>query len=196
MKRKTIVLAVAVMILLLAVSSSALAHSGRLDSNGGHNCSDKSIQKGLCTGYHYHNGGKTTSSTKSTSTTKKTTYTSKSSPSTQTSKPSKELQTSDVKLSVDGSIVELNNKPLVKNNTTFFPIRDVANEIGASISFNDKKTEVTLSRANKKITFKLSGNDIISQSNTTYAPIRSIVEQLGGKVSFDKKKNIIYVEFK
>jgi hypothetical protein len=29
-------------------------HSGRTDSSGGHNCSDKSIRKGLCTGYHYH----------------------------------------------------------------------------------------------------------------------------------------------
>ena len=38
----------------LMVSDSAEAHSGRTDSNGGHNCSDKSKRKGLCTGYHYH----------------------------------------------------------------------------------------------------------------------------------------------
>ena len=29
-------------------------HSGRTDSSGGHNCSQKSIDKGLCYGYHYH----------------------------------------------------------------------------------------------------------------------------------------------
>lgn len=29
-------------------------HSGGLDKNGGHNCSEKSKKKGLCTGYHYH----------------------------------------------------------------------------------------------------------------------------------------------
>lgn len=40
------------------------AHSGRTDSSGGHNCSEKSQAKGLCSGYHYHNGG---SSTKSSS---------------------------------------------------------------------------------------------------------------------------------
>lgn len=39
----------------------ALAHSGRTDSSGGHNCSAKSISKGLCTGYHYHNGGSSNS---------------------------------------------------------------------------------------------------------------------------------------
>lgn len=38
-------------------SNSVSAHSGRTDASGGHNCSQKSINKGLCTGYHYHNGG-------------------------------------------------------------------------------------------------------------------------------------------
>lgn len=42
------------------------AHSGRTDSSGGHNCSQKSINKGLCTGYHSHNSG-TSSSTSSSS---------------------------------------------------------------------------------------------------------------------------------
>lgn len=46
----------------LFIASMANAHSGRTDSSGGHNCSEKSIAKGLCTGYHYHNGGGGTSS--------------------------------------------------------------------------------------------------------------------------------------
>lgn len=44
------------LVLSLAVSM-AYGHSGRTDSNGGHNCSAKSKKKGLCTGYHYHNAG-------------------------------------------------------------------------------------------------------------------------------------------
>jgi len=196
MRRKTIILTFAVMMLFMVVSSSALAHSGRTDSKGGHNCSEKSIQKGLCTGYHYHNDGKTSSSTKSSNTQSKVTSSSKTTSSSKSSTASKELKTSDVNLSVDGTIVTLSNKPLVKSNTTYFPIREVAKEIGATITFNDNKTEVTLTRETKKVTFKLSSSDIISQHNTTYAPIRSIVEQLGGKVSFDQKKNTIYVEFK
>ena len=44
-------------LVLLLLPLTANAHSGRTDSSGGHNCSDKSIAKGLCTGYHYHNGG-------------------------------------------------------------------------------------------------------------------------------------------
>lgn len=34
--------------------TSVMAHSGRTDSSGGHNCSSASQQKGLCSGYHYH----------------------------------------------------------------------------------------------------------------------------------------------
>ena len=48
--------------ILMVLSLSLLAfysfaHSGRTDANGGHNCSQASQNKGLCTGYHYHNSG-------------------------------------------------------------------------------------------------------------------------------------------
>lgn len=46
-------------IFLLSLSSLSIAHSGRTDSSGGHNCSQKSKNKGLCYGYHYHNTGYT-----------------------------------------------------------------------------------------------------------------------------------------
>ena len=49
MKKTTITL-----LSLLVISASALSHSGRTDKDGGHNCSPKSIKKGLCDGYHYH----------------------------------------------------------------------------------------------------------------------------------------------
>lgn len=45
-----------VTIISLVLASSVGAHSGRTDAQGGHNCSQKSKDKGLCTGYHYHSG--------------------------------------------------------------------------------------------------------------------------------------------
>lgn len=50
--RKIIISALAI----LVISSQAYAHGGGTDQYGGHNCSQKSIDKGLCYGYHYHNG--------------------------------------------------------------------------------------------------------------------------------------------
>lgn len=45
-----------------------IAHSGRTDSRGGHNCSAKSINKGLCSGYHYHSGSESNKSIRLNST--------------------------------------------------------------------------------------------------------------------------------
>ncbi|MGP4060028.1 YHYH domain-containing protein [Halobacillus sp. H74] len=68
------------LLLVLGFQDYASAHSGRTDSSGGHNCSAKSIEKGLCTGYHYHNGGSSSSSSNSGS--------SSSTPKSTTPKPS------------------------------------------------------------------------------------------------------------
>ncbi|MBZ5751348.1 YHYH domain-containing protein [Metabacillus rhizolycopersici] len=58
-----------ILVLLLFIPFQGIvdAHSGRTDSNGGHNCSEKSQAKGLCSGYHYHNGGGDTSPSDSSS---------------------------------------------------------------------------------------------------------------------------------
>ena len=47
-------LIIAVLVIFTVTAMSAVSHGGRLDKNGGHNCSAKSKKKGLCTGYHYH----------------------------------------------------------------------------------------------------------------------------------------------
>ena len=49
-------------LVFLSLSTFSFGHSGRTDSNGGHNCSQKSKEKGLCTGYHYHNKPRVTNS--------------------------------------------------------------------------------------------------------------------------------------
>ena len=57
-----------ILFLLLPSQDLVSAHSGRTDSSGGHNCSSKSQSKGLCTGYHSHNSGGSTSQSPSQST--------------------------------------------------------------------------------------------------------------------------------
>lgn len=53
MKLKVISIIVALVVSVL-FSTNVFAHQGRLDSNGGHNCSEKSQAEGFCDGYHYH----------------------------------------------------------------------------------------------------------------------------------------------
>ncbi|RHW43477.1 YHYH domain-containing protein [Neobacillus notoginsengisoli] len=57
--------ALLVLLFTFVFGTVSFAHSGRTDSRGGHNCSDKSKAKGLCTGYHFHNGGSTSGSSSS-----------------------------------------------------------------------------------------------------------------------------------
>jgi hypothetical protein len=61
-KRKSIMNALSkilvALIFVVSMSTISFAHSGRTDSSGGHNCSAKSQQKGLCSGYHYHSNFK------------------------------------------------------------------------------------------------------------------------------------------
>lgn len=52
---KKVLFGLIVFICVLFINTSINAHSGRTDSSGGHNCSLMSQQKGLCSGYHYHN---------------------------------------------------------------------------------------------------------------------------------------------
>ncbi|MDQ0919189.1 YHYH domain-containing protein [Paenibacillus sp. V4I5] len=67
MRFRQIGLILLIFIVTLTLSQSVYAHSGRTDSSGGHNCSAKSIAKGLCSGYHYHNGGSSSGSSGSSS---------------------------------------------------------------------------------------------------------------------------------
>ncbi|RKN85620.1 YHYH domain-containing protein [Paenibacillus ginsengarvi] len=62
---KSRILLTLIIFMLVLPTVQANAHSGRTDSNGGHNCSDASKKKGLCTGYHYHNGGSSGSNSSS-----------------------------------------------------------------------------------------------------------------------------------
>lgn len=55
-------------ILIFSIQDGVSAHSGGTDASGGHNCSEKSKAKGLCTGYHSHNSGSDSSSSSSSST--------------------------------------------------------------------------------------------------------------------------------
>jgi hypothetical protein len=50
-------IAILTLLFTFVFGTISFAHSGGTDANGGHNCSEKSKAKGLCTGYHYHNGG-------------------------------------------------------------------------------------------------------------------------------------------
>ena len=195
MKKLMIRVCILLIACLFTFNSSTSAHSGRTDASGGHNCSSKSKAKGLCTGYHYHNGGSSSSGT--TSKSSRSNSSTKSSNNTSTKKKaaqSSPYKQSNVKYVVNGTEVKLSPAPLLYNNTFLFPVRQVADSLGAQIKWNESDSTITITKNKKEIVLHLNNDSSLHTiKNTTYAPIRKIAEGLGAVVIFDSKQNIIQV---
>ncbi|WP_157276644.1 YHYH domain-containing protein [Paenibacillus sp. Soil766] len=157
MKAKVLFISIA---LIFTFATTAFAHSGRTDSSGGHNCSASSVAKGLCSGYHYHNGGSSSGSSSSggSSNSGGSTYTS---PSTKNPvvEPKKEVDNRlkavlpTYKIKVNGT--DINNlyaeyPVLSYKDITYFPMTwaytqalgldtNWSNEAGFSIRKSDNK---------------------------------------------------------
>lgn len=198
---KTGFIALAVMLLFATVAS---AHSGRTDANGGHNCSQKSKDKGLCTGYHYHNSGKssggsssssgTSSGSGSSSSSSKDNTGGSSSISSGSKSAASKYAKSSVQLYVNDKQVVLNTSPLLKDNTNYFPIKETAAALGATAEWNTANSELTIAKDKKKFVLEPKKDKLLQVDATDYAPIRIIVEGLGGSLAFDKAKNTIFVK--
>ncbi len=116
-----------VLVLLLMPLYSVSAHSGRTDSSGGHNCSAKSISKGLCSGYLYHNGGSAMTPKPTAKPTVK--------PTAVTVEP--------VKIIVNGKPVKLEVKYIDQVN--YVSIKEIANLLGYEVIIDIKTNTITLS---------------------------------------------------
>ncbi|MHA7967616.1 stalk domain-containing protein [Paenibacillus sp. CAU 1782] len=197
---KTGVIVLTVMLLFTTVAS---AHSGRTDANGGHNCSQKSKDKGLCTGYHYHNSGKSsggsssssgTSSGSESSSSSKGNTTGSNSSSSGSKSSAAQYSKSSVQLYVNDKQVALKTSPLLKDNTNYFPIKETAEALGATAEWDSAKSTLTIAKDKKKLALDPKKDKLLQVDATDYAPIRIIVEGLGGTLTFDKAKNTIFVK--
>lgn len=192
-RMKKLLSVLTIFVLVILSSSFAEAHSGRTDSNGGHKCSDKSIAKGLCTGYHYHNGGSSTSSGSNNNyspvTSPKPTYT-----------PQPTLTMVDVY--INNSLKNYNPSAYMKKGTTLVPMRAIFEDLGATVEFDKNTKKITAYKDSKTISLTVgnktayvtengAGNSISlsqpaeSYKNTTMVPLRFIAESLGAITEWD-----------
>jgi len=173
----------ALLVLTLAGASPALAHPGRLDANGGHNCSEKSKAKGLCTGYHYHRGGSSGSQETTGSTGGKSSGGTSSGVKSDTGKSasgkspggstggggsgksgkSPTIRESSVELYIDGQQVKLDPKPLLVDGSNYLPLRAVAELLNAGVSWESDTQTATIRK---------DGTSVVLQVGSTYATIR------------------------
>ncbi|MEB2299364.1 copper amine oxidase N-terminal domain-containing protein [Lysinibacillus xylanilyticus] len=187
---KKLVLFITMLSLFMATSLTADAHPGRLDSNGGHKCSDKSKEKGLCSGYHYHN--KSSEVTPSTNINQKK--------PTPQSKPEPVLTTVDVY--INNVKQTYNPSAYIKNGTNLVPMKAIFVSLGATVTYDNATKKVTAYKGNKKIDIGVGNKKAYVNSNgvtttinlnhaaeiykgTTMVPLRFVSEALGADITFD-----------
>ncbi|PJO42133.1 copper amine oxidase N-terminal domain-containing protein [Lysinibacillus xylanilyticus] len=187
---KKLVLFITMLSLFMATSLTADAHPGRLDSNGGHNCSPKSQEKGLCSGYHYHNKGNEV--VPSTNVNHKT----------PTTKSTPEPVHTTVDVYINNVKQYYNPSAYIKNGTTLVPMKAIFVSLGATVTYDNATKKVTAYKDSKKIVIGVGNKNAYVNSNgstttiklnhaaeiykgTTMVPLRFVSEALGANITFD-----------
>ena len=107
------------------------------------------------------------------------------------------LTINDKKAIVNGDVVTNDVEPILENSRTMLPARFVAETLGASVSWNDKKQMVSIKDSSTTIEIVIGENNALVNGKTkkldapaflrnsrTYTPVRFICESLGAKVEW------------
>lgn len=118
-----------------------------------------------------------------------------------------------IKIYINGQLVESDQPPLIIDNRTFVPIRVIAENLGATVDYNNKDRIVTIRRDKTNILLTI-GDDIARissdvetrpaildapaflRNDRTYLPLRSISELFGMQVDWDGGKRAVYIKEK
>ncbi len=207
-RMKKYLLSIVASALVLSPFGNAEAHSGRLDSNGGHNCSQSSVSKGLCTGYHYHNGSSSSSST-TTTTAPKTQVPAPVVTPTQKPviSPAPIYQTADVKVVLDNKELAFTQNPVIINGRTLVPLRTIFEALGATVAWDANTRTVTATK--EGTTVKLTVGQTTAYKNdeaviidvapvvingSTLVPARFASQALGAVVGWNAAIKTIIID--
>ncbi|MFE6074194.1 copper amine oxidase N-terminal domain-containing protein [Paenibacillus sp. NPDC057886] len=208
MNKKVLVTSVLSMF-LVSSATSVLAHPGRTDSNGGHTCWTNCAKWGLEYGeYHYHNGGSSSSSSKSSGSSSSS---SSSSSSTKNSSPSKPKKTkpqyteSSLKVYVNDKKIDFTNKPVQYQGSNLLPLRDIADALDATFTYDPNSATIGLTKDKFKVTLTLGSKTVFYNGKSvslstapkvingiTYIPVQSI-KGLGATLQLNLSKNILNI---
>lgn len=197
--------------LLLVSGSVVSAHPGRTDANGGHTCRTNCERWGLSYGeYHYHNGGGSSSGSKSSPSAPKSKSSQKSTAKPAAPKPAAPAYAkSGLKVYVNGSVVKFDSEPLVYNNINLVPLREIAEGMGAKVNWNRDAASIGVQRGNHKVTLTIGSKTVYynGKSETvavapkvmdgvTYVPVQVFARGLGAGVNYTEHDKILRISFK
>ncbi len=112
-------------------------------------------------------------------------------------------ENTNINLIINGEVKQLNPSPVMINNTTYLPIRNLSEALGASIWYNADSKTIGINKGDMKIAFvigssvaRVNGESVsVTPSRTingiTYVPIRFISETFGLSVNWDGTNNTV-----
>lgn len=113
---------------------------------------------------------------------------------------------SSIQIKLNGHLLTTPIAPIQENGTTLVPLRIISENLGATVSFEQKTKQITITKDTQNIILTL-GKDIalvnnvkksIGQApkvlqNTTMVPLRFVSENLNCKVDWDNKAKLITI---
>lgn len=110
-------------------------------------------------------------------------------------------------LMMNGKKVAIDSAPLLKNGTTYVPIRHVLDAFGGQATWNSSAQRVTVLRGGKLMDLTVGKKELVLngkrisaavapmiQGGRTLVPLRLVSEQLGLKVKWDKKTKTVTIQ--
>lgn len=112
-----------------------------------------------------------------------------------------------VKVWVENNDIEFDIKPYIdENSRTLIPVRFVSEALGANVTWNQEKQEVTIKDNEKTIKLIIGSNNIlvnnkiekmdtkaIIKNSRTFVPVRFVSEALGCTVAWDQEYYIVKI---
>jgi uncharacterized protein YkwD len=113
----------------------------------------------------------------------------------------------NIGIKLNGSFISVVPKPVIKSGTTFIPLRGVFEKMGATVTWNQQKKQVTVVKDSKKVILtigstgayvngayvKLSSAPYVTPQGYTYVPLRFISETIGARVGWDQSNYIVSI---
>ncbi|MFC5652904.1 stalk domain-containing protein [Paenibacillus solisilvae] len=115
-----------------------------------------------------------------------------------------------LRIVVNGRTLSGANKPIVKNSTTFLPMRDIADAMNANLSWDNKTRTATLKSGDKQVSFTIGAKTMqingqtapletpaylqkVGNQSVTYLPLAALSKGLGYQVIYRKPIQTVFV---
>jgi hypothetical protein len=125
-----------------------------------------------------------------------------------------QLPKNQIKLTINKKTVVVNGKnmtidqaPVIVNGTTLVPVRFVTEQLGGSVTWDDKAKKVSILRGSQLIDFWLGDTEFICNGSIasalaaptllngrTMVPLRVLSDKLGWKITWDEKNRTVLLQ--